>query len=318
MRIAVFGTGGVGGYFGGRLAIAGHDVTFVARGEHLLAIREQGLRVESVRGDFLVRAAQATEDPAKTGAVDVILVGVKTWQVPEAAQAMRPMVGPETVVLPLQNGVEASSKLTAAIGPGHVLGGLARIFSFLDGPGRIRHAGGPASLAFGEPDNRQTERVVRLREIFEKAGVTAEIPRDIHVALWEKFLLIAPLGGIGAVTRSPIGTFRALPETRRMLEEGMREILDVGRARRVALAEGAVSRALAFVDTQEPDGTTSMQRDILAGRPSELDAWNGAVVRMGREAGVPTPLHDFLYGSLLPLEMRALGSLRSPEVRAPR
>ncbi|HEU5360981.1 MAG TPA: 2-dehydropantoate 2-reductase [Candidatus Deferrimicrobiaceae bacterium] len=305
MRIAVFGTGGVGGYYGGRLAIAGHDVTFIARGEHLSAIREQGLRVESVRGDFVVRPAQATEDPAETGPVDLVLFAVKAWQVPEAARAMRKMIGPGTVVLPLQNGVEASSQIAAVIGSEYVLVGVARIFSFLDGPGRIRQVGGAASLAFGEPDNRLTERVGRLCETFQKAGVTAEIPRDIHVALWKKFLLIAPLGGVGAVTRSPIGTFRALPETRRMLEEGMREILQVGRARKIPLAEEAVSEAVAFVDALEPGGTTSMQRDILAGRPSELDAWNGAVVRMGRSTGVPTPVHEFLYGSLLPMEMRA-------------
>ncbi len=248
MRIAVFGTGGVGGYFGGRLAQAGEDVTFIARGEHLRAIREHGLRVESVNGDFEIQPSQATDRPTDVGEVDAIIVGVKAWQVQEAAWEMRPLVGPESYVLPLQNGVEAPAQLGEVFGHGRVLGGLAKIFSSIAGPGLVRHIGGPASIAFGELDNRRSERVERLRAAFDQAGVTAEIPPDIHVALWEKFLFIAPFGGIGAVTRAPIGTLRSVPETRRMLERGTREIFHVARAKNIPLSDDAVARTMTFVD----------------------------------------------------------------------
>jgi len=312
VRIAVFGAGGAGGYFGGRLAQAGEDVTFIARGEHLRAIREHGLRVESVKGDFEIKPAQATDDPEDVGEVDVVLVGVKAWQVEEAAQEMRPLVGPDSCVLPLQNGVEAPARFEEVFGPGRVVGGVARIFSSIAGPGLIRHVGGPASVEFGELDNKPSERTGRLREAFIGANVTADISADIHVALWEKFIFIAPFGGLGAVTRAPIGTLRNVPETRQMLERGMSEILHVARSREIPLSDDVIARTIAFVDSQTPSGTASMQRDIIAGRPSELEAWNGAVVRLGRQADVPTPLHEFLYHSLLPLELKARGRLQFP------
>lgn len=312
MRIAVFGTGGAGGYFGGRLARAGEDVTFIARGEHLRALRKQGLRVESVKGDFEIQPAQATDNPEEVGEVDVVIVGVKAWQVPEVAKALRPLVGPGSYVLPLQNGVEAASQLAAVLGTDRVLGGLAKIFSSVVEPGRIRHVGGPASVAFGELDNRPSERVERLRKTFALAGVTVEVPPDIHVALWEKFMFIAPFGRIGAVTRAPIGTLRSLPETRRMLEQGTREMFQVARASNIPLGDDAVARTMAFVDSPPSVGTASMQRDLVAGRPSELEAWNGAVVRLGQQVGVATPLHAFLYHSLLPLELRVRGRVQFP------
>ncbi|NJD61156.1 MAG: 2-dehydropantoate 2-reductase [Deltaproteobacteria bacterium] len=309
MRIAIFGTGGAGGYFGGKLAKGGEDVVFIARGEHGRAIRENGLHIDSVDGPFMVEPARVTDDPAQAGPADVVLVGVKAWQVSEAADAMRPLVGPETFVVPLQNGVEAPSQLAAVLGEEHVLGALAKVFSFIVAPGRIRHLGGPSQITFGELDNRRSDRAERLREVLTRAGIAAEIPPDIHAALWEKFLFIVPLGGVGAVTRVPLGVTRTLPETRGMLMQGMREIEAVARARNLPLPHDIVARTMAFVDTLPPDGTFSMQRDIAAGRPSELEAWNGAVVRLGRQAGVATPLHEFLYHSLLPLEISARGKV---------
>lgn len=309
MRMAIFGTGGAAGYFGARLAQAGEDVIFLARGTHLRAIREHGLRLESIKGDALIQPAQATDDPASVGVVDVVLVGVKAWQVEEAAQAMRPMIGPETVVVPVQNGVEAPGQLAAALGQEHVLGGLAVIISFLAGPGHIRHAGTEPFLAFGELDNRQSERAERLRDVFLKAGVNAAIPPDIHVALWEKFVFIVAISGVGAVTRAPAGVIRTLPETRQMLEAAMRETLRVGQARGIALTEEAIAKAFAGVDGVVAHGTASMQRDIMAGRPSELAYQNGAVMRLGQEAGVATPVNAFIYHSLLPQELRARGKL---------
>ncbi len=309
MRIAVFGAGGVGGYFGGRLAQAGENVVFIARGEHLQALCTQGLRVESVKGDFMLKSVQATDDPAKAGAVDVVLLGVKAWQVPEAAKAMGPLIGPETFVVPLQNGVEAPNQLAAVLGSQHVLGGLAKIISFKVGPGHIRHAGAEPYVAFGELDNRHSERAERLRQAFVRAQVTVEIPPDIQAALWEKFLFVVSWGGMGAVTRAPIGVLRSVPETRRMLEQAMHEIYTVAQAREIALPEDAISKTIAFGDTLPPNGTTSLQRDIVEGKPSELESWNGAVVRLGQEVEVTTPLNAFIYHSLLPLELRAGGQV---------
>lgn len=310
MRIAIFGTGGVGGYFGGRLAQAGEDVVFIARGGHLQALNAQGLQVDSVKGDFVLQSVQATDDPAKVGAVDVVLLGVKAWQVAEAARAMGPLIGPETFIVPLQNGVEAPTQLAALLGTQHVLGGLARIISFKVGPGHIRHAGAEPYVAFGELDNRYSERAERLRQAFERAGVAVEIPPDIQTALWQKFLFVVSCGGVGAVTRAPIGVLRSMPETRQMLEQAMHEIYAVAQAREIFLPKDTIRKTIAFIDTLPPSATTSLQRDIVEGKPSELASWNGAVVRLGHEVGVTTPLNDFIYHSLLPLELLARGQMQ--------
>jgi 2-dehydropantoate 2-reductase len=306
MRIAIFGTGGAGGYFGAHLARAGEEVVFIARGEHLQAIRQQGLLVETPVGEIIVRS-EATDNPEQVGAVDVVLVGVKTWQVTDAARAMRPMIAPQTFVVPLQNGVEAAAELAAVLGAQHVLGGLCGTISRVISPGHILSIGETNFVKFGELDNRPSKRAWRLRQAFERAGVKAEVPSDIQAATWEKFIFVAPYGGIGAVTRAPAGVIRSLPETRRMLERGMQEILAVARARQVSLAEGIVEKSMGLIDSLAPNATTSLQRDIAADKPSELEAWNGAVVRLGREADVPTPLHEFIYHSLLPSELRARG-----------
>jgi 2-dehydropantoate 2-reductase len=310
MHIAVFGAGAVGGYFGGRLAQAGEDVVFIARGDHLKAMQTRGLRVDSIEGNFVIDPVHATDDPTEIGVADAVLVSVKAGQVSEAAEAMRPMVGPETFVVPLENGVEAPSQLAEVLGKQHVLGGLCRIISALVAPGHIRHSGISPTITFGELDRRRSTRADRLRQAFDKAeGVTPHIPSDIRVALWEKFLFIAALSGVGAVTRAPVGVLRSLPETRRLLEEAMAEILAVAQALGIALSPETVTETMAFVDGLPASGTASMQRDVMAGRPSELESQNGAVVRLGREAGVETPMHSFIYHSLLPQELRARGQL---------
>lgn len=311
MRIAVFGAGAVGGYFGGRLAQAGEDVVLIARGEHLRTMQTHGLRVKSIEGNFIVDPVEATDDPTTVGVVDAILVAVKAWQVPEAARAMRPMVGPQTFVVPLENGVEAPSQLAAVLGETHVLGGLCRIISTLVEPGTIDHAGISPTITFGELEGRPSERAEKLRDVFQKAeGVTPQIPPDIHVAMWEKFLFIAALSGVGAVTRAPVGALCSLPETRQMLEQAMQEILAVAHARNIALSLETVPKTIAFIENLPPEATASMQRDIMAGRPSELASQNGAVVRLGQEASVETPVHSFIYHSLLPQELEARGQLQ--------
>jgi len=284
-------------------------VTFIARGEHLRAIQSQGLRVESIQGDFTIQPAAASDNPARVGQVDLVLVAVKAWQVPEAAQAMQPLVGPETCVLPLENGVDAPEQLAAALGWAPVLGSLCQISAFVGAPGLIRHVGIEPYVALGEMDRRPSERVERVRQAFERSGVKVDVPADIQLALWTKFLFIAAISGVGAVTRAPLGVTRSLLETRRLLEDAMREIIAVGRARGVAFPDDALEQRLAFIDSLAPGVIPSMQRDIVDGRPSELGSQNGAVVRMGLAAGVPTPVHAYIYASLLPQELQARDEL---------
>ena len=310
MRIAVFGTGGVGGYFGGRLAEAGEDVAFIARGEHLAAIRERGLRVDSPEGDFLIHPAAAHDDPGEVGPVEAVIVAVKAWQLPEAAAAMKPLVDRATFIVPLLNGVDAPDVLAAALGREHVLGGLCRIFAHIEGPGHIVHTGFPPTIDFGELEGGRTERVQRFADSLGRCkAVIPTVHDDVVAAMWMKFAFIAAVSGVGSVTRAPYGVIRSIPETRALLEQAMAEVQAVGRARGVELADDLVDRIMAIVDGLAADEIPSMQRDVLAGRPSELEAQNGAVVRLGAEAGVPTPVHRFLYASLLPQERAARGEV---------
>ncbi len=309
MRIAFIGAGAVGGLLGGMLARANHDVLFLARGAHLEALRRDGLRVETPLGDFHLQDPRATESTAEIGPVDVVAVAVKAWQVPEVAPHIRPLLGERTMVVPVQNGVEAPDQLTAALGPGHVLGGVCYVFSTLVAPGHIRHIGPPPRVSLGSWSGSDEERMAPLRDALTDAGIAAKVVADIRAEMWEKFLYVVSFGGLGAVLRAPAGVFVKLPEARQMLEQAMREILSVARARHIAVQEEAIPKALGLLEKLPFEATASMQRDIIQGRPSELEAQNGAVVRLGREAEVPTPLHQFIYYSLLPLELRARGKL---------
>jgi 2-dehydropantoate 2-reductase len=314
VRIVVFGAGGVGGYIGARLAEAGEDVALVARGEHLAAIRRDGLRLRSIAGDVVIDPIEATDDPAELGATDAVLVATKTWQLEDAAASMPPLVGADTTVLPVLNGVEAADVLAGRLGRERIVGGLCGMISYVAGPGEIHHVGAEPWVTLGELDGSVTKRVETIVEALGRCrGLRTEIAEDIRVALWEKFMFITATGGVGAVTRAPMGVFRAVPETRAMLEDAMREVVSVARAHGVALDPETVRRRMAFIDGLEPHGTTSMQRDIMDGKRSELEAWNGAVVRLGRETGVDTPVHRAIYASLLPHERRAQGALAFPE-----
>ena len=309
MKIAIFGVGGVGGYFGWRLAQAGEEVIFIARGAHLRALRDVGLKMETPDGSSFVQPVQAIQDPAEIGPVDTVILGVKAWQVPKAAESIRPLIGPDTFVVPLQNGVEAPMHLSQALGAEHVFGGLCYIVALKVGPGHIRHAGMEPRIAFGELDNRSTERARQLEAAFRRAEVNVEIPSDIHTAMWDKFLFIASFSGVASITRAPVGTIRSVPETRRILQDVMEEIFAVARARNIALKDNAVEVTMGVVDRLPAEGTASMQRDIMEGRPSELSSQSGAVVRLGAEVGQPAPLNSFIYASLLPMELRARGQL---------
>jgi 2-dehydropantoate 2-reductase len=310
LRFAVIGVGGVGGYFGARLAEAGHEVTFVARGAHLAALQAHGLQLQSPKGDLLLKPVSVTGDVAGVGQVDCVILAVKAWQVSDAARSVAPLLGPETLVLPLQNGVEAAEQVSGVLGAEHTLGGVAKIISFISAPGHIQHAGAEPALVIGELDGAESARIKLLRQAFEAAkGVSISIAPDIWLALWEKFLFITGWGSIAAVSRAPIGVLRAQAETRQLMASAMLEIERVARARGVHLRQDIVAQALAIVDAVPSDGTSSMQRDVAAGRPSELDNLTGAVVRFGAESGVPTPVNAFVRDVLLPLERRARGLL---------
>ena len=309
MRIAVFGTGGVGGYFGGRLARAGEDVTFIARGAHLRSIEANGLKVDSTLGDFVIYPAKATDDVNEVREVDLVIVGVKAWQVPEAARAIKPLIGVNTTVLPLQNGVEAVPQLVAELGAGSVIGGLCRIVSFVVEPGHIRHAGFTPSLIIGELDDGRTNRIVSIYELFRRAELEITIAADIQVALWTKFLFITSFSGVGAVANAPAGVVRSDPKWRAQMMAAMKEIYELAHARGIKMPPDSVDNVMAAVDGLPEDATSSMQRDIATGKPSELDAQNGAVVRMAREAGVDVPTHTLIYQTLRPLEEKARAAL---------
>jgi 2-dehydropantoate 2-reductase len=307
-RFAVFGAGGVGGYFAAVLARAGNWTAVIARGQHLEAIQRSGLAIQSPKGDFSVTLSQATDNPQQAGPVDAVILAVKAWQVRDAAHAMRPMLGPDTKVLPLENGVEAPEQLEQILGREHTLIGLCRISSFVAGPGQIRHAGLEPTIMLGEFDGSAlSPNAQALADAFAAAGVVVQTPADIRAALWEKLLFIAALSGAGAVARATVGELRQCPPTRELLRQLMEEVAMVARSRGNQLAADVVPRTLAFVDSIPAGSTASMQRDIADGKPSELEAIIGAVVRFGDAGQVPTPAMHYVYASLLPQEQRARG-----------
>jgi len=310
MKLAMFGIGGVGGYFGGRLVEAGHDVAFIARGKHLEAIKQYGLQVTSDRGDFVAKPRIATDDPSVVGTVDVMLMATKAWQIDDAAKQMKPMIGEHTMIVPLLNGVEAPLKLAEHYPKEQVLGGLCRVMSWIEAPGKIHQGVVMPTVTFGEMDAETSERVQALREIFESAiGIDVQTPANIQAAMWQKLTFIASFSGVGAVTRHPAGVLRALPETRKMLEHAMQECVAVAEARGVEMPAGAAKKSMSYIDNLNEGATASMQRDILDGKPSELSAQNGAIVRLGAEVNTPAPTHEFIYSALLPAEMAARGEL---------
>ncbi|MBI2759250.1 MAG: 2-dehydropantoate 2-reductase [Chloroflexi bacterium] len=311
MRIAIFGTGGVGGYFGGKLAQVGEEVTFIARGEHLKAIQQNGLRVDSISGDFVVKPAKATDNPAEIGAADAVLLCTKAWSVPEAIEQMKPLMAKNAFVIWLGNGIEPTDQLEKAFGRAHVLGGLTHISSFIAGPGHIQHVGIQPHIAIGELDHVHSARVENLLQVFARIPeIKADVPDDIHLAMWEKFAFIAATSGVGAVTRQPIGIYRSMPETRAMLAAVIEEVVKIGRARGIAFDENAASNLVTKEIDLKPAGViASMQRAIMDGKPSELEAQTGTVIRMGRELGIPTPANDFIYAALLPMELKVRGKI---------
>jgi 2-dehydropantoate 2-reductase len=309
MRIAVMGTGGVGGYFGGLLAKNSADVTFIARGAHLRAMQQEGLRVESVHGDFDLRPVQATDNPASLGPVDVVLFATKTYQLEDAARAMKPLIGPETAVVPLHNGVDAAERTAAILGEQHVLGGLCYVGSMIAAPGVIRQESPFRRVIVGEmpwspAGGTITPRVRAIADALTAAGAAGEASTDIQAARWTKFAFIAPFAGVASVARVPAGEINAVPETRQTLHQAIAEVVAVAEAEGIRLPDEP-AKTMAFCDALGPHITPSMQRDVIEGKPSELESLVGVVVGKGRALGVPVPTFEFFYASLLPQERRA-------------
>ncbi len=308
MRFAIIGTGGVGGYFGGLLARDGEDVTFIARGEHLAAIRERGLQVESIHGDFTVRDARATDRPEEVGPVDAVLFATKTHQLEAAAEAMKPMIGPRTLIVPLHNGIDSAERTAAVVGPEHVVGGLCYVGSMIAAPGIIRQNSPFRRVIAGELPGSTAAPSGRLQPIVDAlaaTGMAAEISDDIQAARWSKFAFIAPFSAVGAATRVPAGEMRDLPDTRALLHDAIREVVAVARLSGVNVAADLAEQTIAFFDSLPPHMMASMQRDVLDGRPSELDSMVGVVARMGRQLGAETPVFRALYAALQPQERRS-------------
>jgi len=305
MKILIAGSGGVGGYYGGLLAQSGNDVTFLARGEHLRAIRERGLQVKSVHGDFTVFPAQATDTPAEVGPVELILFCTKTYDTEHVAEALRPCVGADTAIISLQNGVDAAERIGAILGMEHVLGGATWISSAVEAPGVIRQFSQFRRIVFGELDGSLTPRAQAIYQTLSATGATVELSENILSVLWTKFAFIAAVSGISSLTRLEMGEFRHVPETRALMTALMREVEALARAQNIALDADVVEKSLAFVDAAAPNIKSSMQRDVESGRRTELESMIGVICRKGREWNVPTPVADFVYAALLPVELKA-------------
>jgi 2-dehydropantoate 2-reductase len=299
VRIAVYGTGGVGGYFGGRLARSGADVQFVARGAHLAALREHGLRVRSVKGDFSVRVP-VTDDPAGIGPCDAVLVCVKSFDTEAVAARLGPLLHEGTAVVTLQNRVDNENTLARAIGAEHVLGGAAYIFAGIIQPGVIAHTGGPTSITFGELDGHESERVRRLLECCRRAGFGAELSPDIRTVLWAKLAFICALAGMTATVRLPIGEIRTIEPSWAAFRQLVDEVCEVAAAERHPIPPTARERALATAQALEPGGRSSLHDDLVAGRRMELETLHGFVVRRAREHGLAVPMHEAVYAILKP------------------
>jgi 2-dehydropantoate 2-reductase len=300
MRIVVMGSGGVGGYFGARLAAAGNDVAFVARGGHLAAIRARGLAVKSALGDLTVRAPVVTDDPAALAPADVVLFAVKLWDTEAAAERIRPLVAAGGAVIPFQNGVESVGRIGAVVGADRVLGGTAYIAATIGEPGVIVHTGTMARLRFGATRPGQQAVVDAFAAACSGAGVDGEAVADVESVLWQKFVFLASFAGTTAVARQPMGVLRADPDLRATLEAAIGEVWRVGRARGVALPDDFVAQQMKFADGLPAEMKSSMLNDLVAGNRLEAPWLSGAVARMAREAGVAAPVHSTLYAALKP------------------
>ena len=305
MRIAVVGAGGVGGGFGAALAKAGADVVFIARGAHLAAMKSEGLKVQGGRGETHLVPTRATDDPASIGKVDIVLFCVKLWDIESAGQKIKPLIGPDTAVIPLQNGIDAAERLIPILGPDAVMGGVAQISASIVGPGLIQQVGSFMRMIFGELDGKRRQRAEDFLALCLKAGFDATLSEQIQTELWMKFILLAGNASIMALARQPIGRLRDDPDLRPIFVAAYREVIDVGRARGVALPADALEKILDFTGHAPPAMKPSMALDLDRGNRLELPWLGGKVVELGLKLGVPTPTHSMMYAMLKPYIMGA-------------
>lgn len=317
MNIVIYGSGGVGGYFGARLAQAKNNVTFIARGKHLEAIQKNGLQLISPKGDYLVFPANATADIAEVTDIDLILVCVKTWQLEAAAKEIKQVLNEKIMIISLLNGVNNTEVLGTIIDKKHLLGGLCKVVSKIDGYGIINHLSFEPTIVFGELNNEKTKRAFLLEKVFLNAGITTKLTEYIQTEIWSKFLFISTISGIGALTRAPLGEIIASPQLKKMMRQIAEEILAVAKAKGIYLSETIVEKQFKMIESQPYNTTSSLQRDMMERKPSELEAQNGAIVKMGIELGIPTPINAFIYHCLLPQENKARSPL-TPEGRIER
>ena len=311
MKIAVMGAGGVGGYFGGLLARTGHEVTFVARGPHLAAIKAHGLRVESSNdGDFVVQG-NAVEDTSRVGPQELVLFTVKMYHNSDAIQAVKPMLGPDSMVLTLQNGIDNGQQLVEAFGRDRVLIGSCYLEGRIKEPGVVTQ-GGPGRASFGELEPGITERCQKLLAVFQEANWRVDLEENMPGMLWKKFSYLAGSAAVGAATRTLFGEMRSIPETRAVIQGAIEEILEVGRASGAPIMEDSLEWCMTSLDNFPAAGMSSLGKDFLEGRPVELDGLTGTAIRLGREFGVPTPINDTLYGILKPWALRIEQELARP------
>ncbi len=306
MKIAIIGAGGVGGYFGGRLAKAGYDVTFVARGAHLEAILTNGLTVKSILGDFHIDNVKATNNIKDINKPDLIIICTKAWQIKEIRDDLKDIIHSGSILLPLQNGISAAGELEEQINKSQIMGSLCRIISKIDSPGIINHFAITPSIVFGELDKTQSERASAIKKVFDAAGIESKISDDIEAELWKKFIGIC-VGGLLAVTRSTYGELRSLPETRQLMIDLLNEAYLLSQKKGIQINSEFVNKTIAAIDTFPHDSTTSLSRDVWEGRPSEIDYQNGTVVMLAAQYGLDTPVNRFVYQCLLPMEIKARG-----------
>src|SRR5690554_3448032 len=303
MKITIIGAGGVGGYFGGKLAKAGYDVTFVVRGAHLQAMTNSGLTVKSILGDFLIPQPKVTDKITNLDQPDLILLAVKAWQIKEIRNDLKSIIHSSSIILPLQNGILAADELAEEINNENILYGLCRIISKIEEPGVINHFAINPSIAFGESGNLQTGRTATIKEIFNRAGIESYVPTDIKVELWKKFIGIC-VGGLLAITRSNYGELRSVPETRQMIADLLNEVYLLSQKEGIAVKDDFVDKTMAAIDTFPFDSTTSLARDIWEGKPSEIDYQNGTVVNLAHKHNVYAPVNTFIYNCIRPMELR--------------
>lgn len=308
MKIAIIGSGGVGGYFGAKMAKSGYDVTFLARGEHLKAIHSHGITVKSILGDFKIDSVKATDTIREIGFADLILLGVKAWQIKEIAPELKTIIKKDTTILPLQNGVLAAEELMEQIDKNNIIGGLCRIISKIESPGVINHFGVVPSIVFGELDNSHKERIRKMKKVFDDSGINSHISSDIYSDLWKKLMMICT-SGLLAVTRTTNGELRELKETRQMMIDLFNEIYSLAQKIGIDIEHDYVDKTVSIIDSLPYESTSSLTRDVWEGKPSEIEYQNGTIVRLGEKHGVDTPINKFIFNCILPMELKARKAL---------